>query len=273
MRPRLAAASGGLIAVFLALGAPSPASAQPPAEAAPGASDDERRAIALYEQGLRHYELAEFAAAIDSFKASYRLVADPELLFNIAQAYRRMGPTGCAQALEFYRNYRVAAPDRSADVEEHIAAMERCVVEREQARATGEPPPPRPPGAREGARPSSPAAGGVSTRSAAGGQHRSRWPEIAIAAAGVGTSGLGAWLVVDAGDDADDLWARCGSACDRDEVDAVRRRARAGTGLLIGGVAAVAVAGVLWWVRGEEAARPAITVAPDGAGVSLLGAF
>ncbi len=91
--------------------------AQPPE----GARED--KAASLYEQGKRHFDIAEYPAAIASWKESYLLSSEPLLLFNIAQAYRLSGD--CAQANRFYSNYKRAVP-RPGNQVELDKAMEKC---------------------------------------------------------------------------------------------------------------------------------------------------
>jgi tetratricopeptide (TPR) repeat protein len=137
------------IAVASFLAAQSPALAQPTAPL-PSSSDEGAK---LYEEAVKHYNLAEYDAAIRAFKAAYLATEAPELLYDIAQSYRLKGPGNCTSALQFYRNYlRVApaTPKRSA-VEAAIGDMEACsrneavasspVV---QAETTGLGPPPAP---------------------------------------------------------------------------------------------------------------------------------
>jgi len=52
------------------------------------ADDGKAKAKQLYDEGLRHYNLAEYPDAIASWKESYRLSKAPLLLFNLGQAYR-----------------------------------------------------------------------------------------------------------------------------------------------------------------------------------------
>ena len=114
------------LAVLLAgLASAVPARAAEPAP--PGTSSEtEARARALYDQGMRHYNLSEYDAAIESFKQGYKLSGNPGFLYNIAQAYRLKGD--CAQARTFYRNYLRADPqtENRVQVEEHIAALATC---------------------------------------------------------------------------------------------------------------------------------------------------
>src|SRR5262245_49262547 len=84
-----------------------------PAVAQTPAADAE----ALYATGVRQYNVGEYDAAIDAFKRAYLISSEPSLLYNIAQAYRKKGPSGCKRALEFYRGYlraRPATPDRAS---------------------------------------------------------------------------------------------------------------------------------------------------------------
>jgi tetratricopeptide (TPR) repeat protein len=84
------------------------------------------RVNALYELGQQHYERAEFAQAVQCFEEAYALSGDTGLLFNLAQAHRKLGD--CEQALGFYRSYLKAEPD-AADrgaVERLIGQMDLC---------------------------------------------------------------------------------------------------------------------------------------------------
>lgn len=105
--------------------------------AAPALADDRAHAKKLYEQGLAHYNAAEYADAIAAWKQAYQIEPSPILLFNIGQAYRLSGD--CAQARTYYDNYTHAAPDApNRDELEHARAL--CKP------ATVEPaPPPLPP--------------------------------------------------------------------------------------------------------------------------------
>jgi len=104
-------------------------------------ADMEAKARALYERGIRHYNLFEYDQAIEAFKEGYKLSGIPAFLFNIAQSYRLKGD--CVQALLFYRNYLRSHPDAENRkiAEEKMAAMEECVrkAEAEKARAAEKP--------------------------------------------------------------------------------------------------------------------------------------
>lgn len=91
------------------------------AATSPALADDKAKAKALYEEGLKHYNLAEWQDAIKSWKESYLLSKKPLLLFNIGQAYRLSGD--CKQAGVFYDSYQREEPNpkNAAELEEALA--------------------------------------------------------------------------------------------------------------------------------------------------------
>jgi tetratricopeptide (TPR) repeat protein len=90
--------------------------------ATPAMADDKAKAKALYDEGLRHYEVAEYPQAIEAWKQSYLLSRKPLLLFNIGQAYRLSGD--CKQAMTFYDNYQnvEAKPKNQDELDQAVAA-------------------------------------------------------------------------------------------------------------------------------------------------------
>jgi hypothetical protein len=87
---------------------------------------------------MKHYNLAEFEAALADFKEAYRLRPDPVFLFNIAQCHRRLDNP--ADAATFYRAYlreAQAAPNR-AEAERLAGEMERAAEAKAKARADAE---------------------------------------------------------------------------------------------------------------------------------------
>jgi tetratricopeptide (TPR) repeat protein len=89
--------------------------------ASPALADDKVKAKALYDEGLRHYNLAEYSEAIASWKQAYMLSKKPLLLFNIGQAYRLSGD--CTQAMVFYDNYQreEPSPKNQDELEQSLA--------------------------------------------------------------------------------------------------------------------------------------------------------
>jgi hypothetical protein len=85
--------------------------------------DDVKRAAELYDRGKRHFDIAEYGAAIAAWKEAYLLSSEPLLLFNIAQAHRLAGD--CAQANRFYMNYKRVQP-KPPNQAELDSAMQKC---------------------------------------------------------------------------------------------------------------------------------------------------
>ncbi len=117
------------------------------AQAAPVAKPDPTaEAKRLYAEGTAAYNLSEYATAIEKYKAAYKLVPSPYLVYNIAQSYRLS--KDFEQALEFYDKFLTQlpkAPNR-AEVEGFITDLKAQIAARDQAAATPpktvvEPPP------------------------------------------------------------------------------------------------------------------------------------
>jgi Tetratricopeptide repeat len=95
------------------------------AQPAPANAADPRAAEAKqrYENGMAHFNLEEWDAAIDEWKSGYRAKPVAQFLYNIAQAYRLSKHYD--EALSFYQRYLRAdpkAPNR-VEVEGHIAKL------------------------------------------------------------------------------------------------------------------------------------------------------
>jgi tetratricopeptide (TPR) repeat protein len=101
--------------------------------------NEKSQARALYDEGLRHYNVAEYTDAIAAFKGAYLISGDPKLLFNVGQSYRLSGD--CEQALRFYKNFERAAPS-ATNLAEVDAAISKC--EAAPAAPVAAPPPERP---------------------------------------------------------------------------------------------------------------------------------
>jgi hypothetical protein len=91
------------------------------------AGDDKGKAKAFrayYEEGMKRFNLGDYADAVANFKNGYLAKPDPVFLFNLGQAYRMMGDM--ASAAREYRAYLrevPAAPNRAA-VEKFLADAE-----------------------------------------------------------------------------------------------------------------------------------------------------
>ena len=83
------------------------------------------RARTLFAEGTQHYQAGRLDQALERFLESWRTVPNPQLAYNVARTYERMGDA--RHGIEFYRHYlRHAAPDAAerADVERRIGELE-----------------------------------------------------------------------------------------------------------------------------------------------------
>jgi len=110
------------------------AHAQPAAPADPRAAEAKQR----YENGMAHFNLEEWDAAIEEWKSGYRAKPVAQFLYNIAQAYRLS--KHYEDALNFYQRYLRAepkAPNR-VEVDGHIAKLS-ALLQQERRTATAPP--------------------------------------------------------------------------------------------------------------------------------------
>jgi tetratricopeptide (TPR) repeat protein len=108
-----------------------------------------------YDLGLALYQAQKFDEAIPEFKAAYDIDPKPQLLFNIAQAYRKAGHP--REAIQYYDRYLSVNPGIDTDTRRKVdgylaearntlAALElemkRRLAEEKAAREPEPPPPP-----------------------------------------------------------------------------------------------------------------------------------
>jgi hypothetical protein len=88
------------------------------------AQEDDARGLS--NRGIAHFAKGEFEPALHDFQASYALNPLPDLLFDMAQAYRKLG--NCELALRNYTEYLRAAPNgRMHDkAKTQVAALQEC---------------------------------------------------------------------------------------------------------------------------------------------------
>ena len=67
------------------------------------------RAKELFAQGNQHYELGEFAKALELYKRAYQIKPLAEFLFNIGQCHRKLGQH--KEAIAMYQSYLVGVPN------------------------------------------------------------------------------------------------------------------------------------------------------------------
>ncbi len=89
-----------------------------------------------YEKARRYYDVGKYKDAIDEYQQVYLLIDDPNMLYNIAQAYRLWDKP--EEAVRFYRNFlrRSANTPLRADVEKKINELERTMEERRRTATT-----------------------------------------------------------------------------------------------------------------------------------------
>jgi tetratricopeptide (TPR) repeat protein len=237
---------------------------------------EKAEARALYDEALRHYNVAEYADAITAFKGAYLLSGDPKLLFDVAQSYRLSGD--CEQALRFYKNFEREAPqaDNLAEVDAAIskceAALPRPVAAAPPERPPGmverpapAPPPVTPPATVPAAAPDAIPLAPVGVSQAAPGENPGggkRVAGVALAALGVAAAGTGLALGLSGSAQLRELHARQGEwgpGEKRNEADAERRQT---AGQIAIGVGATSlVAGVVVYLMGNSERRSSSHVA------------
>jgi tetratricopeptide (TPR) repeat protein len=227
---------------------------------------DKAEARGLYDEGLRHYNVAEYADAITAFKGAYLLTADPRLLFDVAQSYRLSGD--CEQALRFYKNFQRESPDADnrSEVDAAIAKceavppapvaaapVERAVVVDRAAPA----PSPAPPAAA----PIAPV--GVSQPAAeVNPGHGKRVVGVALAALGAAAAGTGLVLGLEGRAQLRDLNAIAGEWGPDEKRRETNARSMETAGEILTGVGATAlVAGVVVFSMGNSERVPSARVA------------
>jgi tetratricopeptide (TPR) repeat protein len=153
-----------LCTVPLALALPRAALAQS------AAASEAARAVELNEAGSALYAAGDYAGALRAFQQAYSLVAEPNLLFNIAGCHEQLEQR--TQAVEYYRWFLGSQTANPEGRRRAIAALSRLEVKA--------PPPPPAPKAEAGPSPV--------------------W-SLATLGAGIAFAGLGAALYLDGAHD------------------------------------------------------------------------
>ncbi len=106
--------------------------------AKPPKNDNIAEAKRLFAEGTSAYNLAEYATAIEKYRAAYKLSPSPFLIYNIAQSYRLAKDFD--NALTFYDSFLTQLPDAKnrAEVEGFMADLKQQIAARD--RAAAEPP-------------------------------------------------------------------------------------------------------------------------------------
>ena len=105
--------------------------------AASARADDTAEARRLFASATKHFDLAEYEAALSDFKEGYRHKDDPVFLYNIGQCYRFMKGHE-DDAIKFYKSYLRRLPEASnrASVEHRIEELQAAIAMQEKARTT-----------------------------------------------------------------------------------------------------------------------------------------
>lgn len=246
-----------------------------------------------HRAGVTHYDLAEYGAALEEFKAAYRAVQDPSLLFNIAQCHRKIGQR--ADAISFYRSYLRRSPEGAnhVEAEHHIGELEREIAAASARGAPASVPPSKPVPPADVVVPASmpPSAGTAGPASGAtradarppipsAGASKRRVGAFVFGGAGLLAIGIGSAVALSARSTYNGTIGRCpGMVCttldDKNTIDGARSRGDVATVLWIGGLAALATGTVLWVTEprrsGDLTARPMF--GPGVGGMVIAGAL
>jgi tetratricopeptide (TPR) repeat protein len=97
--------------------------------ATPAAAQDRAAARQAYTEGSKHYDLNQYAEALEAFKRAYWNYEDPVFLYNIAQCHRALKHK--SEAIDFYRSYLRKAPNarNRAEVQRIMSELEAAVAQ------------------------------------------------------------------------------------------------------------------------------------------------
>jgi tetratricopeptide (TPR) repeat protein len=226
-------------------------------------ADNKSRGKALYEEGLRHYNVSEYAEAIKIWKEAYLLAKRPVLLFNIGQAYRLSGD--CTQALTFYDSYRREQP--KLDNQEELAQAE-TVCKTKLAEKPVEPSPPP----ADVTPPSPPPPAPAQLTHATSGMRKAG---VVIGIAGVVTGGIAVYFASDASSTSDSLDQYSGEweAAQQQQYEDGKRSEKLAWGLGLGGLGAIGVGVALYVLGGASTESSAVAVVPTRGGAQVGWSF
>ena len=255
----------------------------PSALAQTSKKEADARARELYEQGDAAYAEARYEQALDAFREAYELSKRPGLLYNMGNAYERLGrPAEAADALEKYlphakksekaviekrvENLRKRAEEEKAAEAERAAAEAQAEAERERTQPDPAPAPvPREPERQ------SPTLG---------------WVLVGVGGAAIATGAVFGVMALGARSDADAGCKDSGGKrfCSADARDAIDRDESFSLVADVAFVAGAVAAGIGVYlvldapdsVERESAAsktRLQAMARPDGGELSLVGSF
>jgi tetratricopeptide (TPR) repeat protein len=232
---------------------------------------DDARARRLYLQGDRLYAEGSYLAAVEAFQEAYELSRRPLLLFNLANAYERLGRH--ADAVDALDRYLPHAPAHEQDSLRRRVANLRELVDKRRAeeaaaaQAASEasaPPPSVAPQPTET----------YAQRDDTGWMRTTGWVLVGTGAAFLVGGGAAAGVAATARGDADDLCVdgicpdRASDAVDRDRTFSVLADVGIGVG------AGALVTGIIFLLSSDDVADHArVQVGRDGVALRYAGAF
>lgn len=243
-----------------------------PASAEDAPVDSDEQARSLYLRGDRLYSEGRYEEATAAFQESYDLSGRPGLLFNIANAYERLGQL--EEALQALQRFAPDAPEHQrATVNTRISNIEERLREQDEARRAAEV-------ETEVAAPVPPAADVTLAEPAPASSSAAKPVGIVFIALGTAAVGGGLAAALLARSSRGDLDDACmGSLCPAsaaDDFDAEKRRALAADILLFGGGALV-VGGIIALIvspsSDDGVARIDVSPTLGGASATLSGRF
>jgi hypothetical protein len=88
------------------------------------------RARILFDEGVRAYDESRYYQAAEYFTAAHRAYPTPQLLFNVAKAYDKLGVQ--SSALAFYRDYLRHLPDAqdASEIGNRVHELEAALAQR-----------------------------------------------------------------------------------------------------------------------------------------------
>lgn len=235
------------------------------AQGAPPDEATKHRAQTHYQAGVSAYNVGDFDNAIREWKEGYRVLALPDFLFNIAQAYRGKGDH--QNALFFYNAFLRERPD-APNVNEVVALRDetkRLLSEQRTAPAEDDAitvPPASEPDGRDSA-PSPPTASAQDSTDSGG--RSLRLTGLMTAGGGVALLATGVVFSLAASSAASDLEGAAAQGAPwtpalEDKERAGRRNETLGIVFLAAGSAAV-ITGAVTYYLGRRRAQKALSVA------------
>lgn len=240
--------------------------------AATAAAQPKPDAAALEASGNKHFELAEYDAAIADFKEAFRISDEPGYLYNVAQAYRLKND--CREAATFYKTYlrRVPNAPNAAKIRQRVSEMEKCAETQPAAPVVTAPTPTptttttTPPTTTAQAEPLEQPEQDEPPPVVENNKSWMKWSGFAAIGVGAIGAGLGVKFMLDGRAADDDLADKCKFSCTSAEAKAIEDDGKAANrNALIFGVAggAVLVTGVVLVVlsrNGSSHEEPAVSL-------------